>query len=980
MRQTTKERSIQRAGLRLAAAALAGAALASAPGDARAEFALESSTPAARSAEHGFAAALRFREDSWKLPDSFRLVPPPIPNGFGDYGEDIQGVAPEFEVLEEQFAATSTFLAVPGASATTAEEWTIHWSLEGSRGRVLGIAGDAVWARPASIGTLEGVQVFVDRRALADRGGLDLAADALDLRIDLSGPPARELPRATIPLREAGGFEHFVQRFALNAADVREVPIATADARGRSSAPLPEPPGAIRLSYLSVSDFGEPLAGEILRVPLDELGVDEAGAAGLRLVWSGNLIPLGGVVDGSDAWFHAPRRHTPTDTHNAVFATADADEPSPAMAARPAFESLAPQGVEAAIPRHRRYEYNLVYERDAILPPGERLVWWQLRSNATRIRERQLPVHDVLTEPTVALRANVLALNTTLNVDPDHYVDLALAGQPIPRASWKGRTARIVEGEVQVPLPNGQNLLFRHEVPNNTPLGGGADIQNLESVELWWTGKPRVDGAGIGRIELGEAEAPRIATIGGFPAGTTAADVVLLDITDESTPVRVLDPMAFEDDSGTVAFEFEAPAAASSFIIQRIAALAAPDEIAEAERLPELPDGMLRGIIVRPEAYAGILEPLVQLRGPGIIGLDPQAAYNAFNDGMKSPDAVRDALRELLDAAPSRAPLPGVLLVGHASFDSRNALRGHQSLKVPAYIDLGNVDYGGATRENPSDFRFGLLFGDDDLHDVALGRMAPRFFANVTSAVDRYIAHAEVVEDLRGEPRLGYVLTDHSSPTYAYFGNDAPFWRGLWEQADRPSDWIDIFNATTARPTVHGRFSNPAGGGVGFALYVGHGNFEKWMQGAVVNRSHVFNDINTNAIWPLVASLTCQNGLYSHPALETQYSLADAWLFASPTRGATGFLTTASEDTYGVMRPVVEEVMKGFGETRGARATTAGELSAAAMIGYVLRFPNTVHYIAPYHLFGDPFVDLTLDPTAFEGLPASWMLLGPEGE
>src|SRR5690606_23734713 len=73
-----------------------------------------------------------------------------------------------------------------------------------------------------------------------------------------------------------------------------------------------------------------------------------------------------------------------------------------------------------------------------------------------------------------------------------------------------------------------EGLLIQHSVPMDSPGDGTLDLQNLNLVTVTWTGYPRIGADGRCELQFSSAGTPRLATIGGFPAGTTAADVVLL--------------------------------------------------------------------------------------------------------------------------------------------------------------------------------------------------------------------------------------------------------------------------------------------------------------------------------------------------------------------------------------------------------------------------------------------------------------------
>ncbi|MDX1973533.1 MAG: hypothetical protein SFY68_13465, partial [Candidatus Sumerlaeia bacterium] len=350
---------------------------------------------------------------------------------------------------------------------------------------------------------------------------------------------------------------------------------------------------------------------------------------------------------------------------------------------RPAFLTLTPTGIEVEQQRERTYADNLIYERATPLPVRERFVMYRVSRNQTRTT--QLPFNDRLSTSTVEVSARLLSVTTTPGFSPDHYARLTIGGSQGPfELSWTGR--REVQFEQTISLSpstySGGNtpISLAHQVPAITG-GPSADIQNLEEITLRWTGYPRVDSTQRLLLELpapapGDELLPRRVTIGGFPAGTLPSSLVLLDVTDERNPIMVSGFPMFTDLSGTRALEFEATPGSTTFYVQPLSTISTLPAAVGISPLPELPPNgtPLKGIYVCPAEYKTALQPLVDYRGPGFIVLDPKAAYDHYSYGQESPEAIRDAIRDLIASASDVAEIPSIVLVGYATFDARNYL------------------------------------------------------------------------------------------------------------------------------------------------------------------------------------------------------------------------------------------------------------------------------------------------------------------
>lgn len=850
----------------------------------------------------------------------------------------------------------SRLLATPGCYSAQADDWQVRWELIGVDERS-DVSTPPVWIKPAMVGAIPAVQLFVDGGAL-----LDLAdGESATARVDITGPSSVGVgASANEDDRQA------VQRLRsvfLNGARLDQSAILVHE----TNATLPEAPGLWRLSYPTIGMDGQPLDGEILAIAPGDIGAAPERVDQTRLVYHGTPLPIGGAETGAGLWFYAPRNHTPTDQHDTVFASPDSTTPSQPIASRPAFQTLTPAATETSITRRRRYEVNRRYERACVLPLGERFVFWQLRSNDPSRTDGYyaLPVHDRLTTTTVGLAVTAIGLNRNPDADPDHFADFSLEGVAASRLAWEDNTIEETSFTLSLAsIPSSTALLFRHFVPNDTPLNGGVDFQNLEAVELSWTGLPRVDQAGVCRVALGAAldGLPRRVTIGGLDPGTTAGEIVLLDVTDCLAPVQIIGAVAFPDGDGGVALEFEAVAHAATFHLQYLAGVSAPGDVGPAESLPALPaTGILDGVCVRPSEFATALAPLVALRGSGMVELDPWAAYNAFNHGQESPEAIRAAVQAIFDAATLRSPIPSVLLAGSGNVDWRNYLGDGEFAPIPPFVEQNDLIYSeGVTVEMATDYRYALLAGADDLPDAMVGRIPARSVDELSTAVARILAQNAACDTLSWQSRRGLFVTDDDPVFLA----DAPLWTAHWAATTKPTVSIDLTSPIAAQAAIHQCFEG-ADGGVAFALYLGHGNIRRWDSDVVTVDSVA--SIDTNGRWPVVAAVTCLNGAYAYP-LDEQ-CLAEAWLFARGDYGAVAAIAPTAVEDYFVVRLFIMELMKGFSANPGFPPDRVGDLLLRAQINCATKYPTRRSMLRQQHLFGDPCVDLTL-PTIW-GPPGS---------
>jgi hypothetical protein len=818
----------------------------------------------------------------------------------------------------------------------------------------------ALSLRPIAAGTITGLQLLVEPT--------HPSPPVAHLVVRVQGPPMDPAKRPEKPLHIAA--RRLLQGNFLNGPQVASIDWPAPDA---PKSALPTPPGSHRVTWRH--------GNEIVAVELAPLAIGPDDLHVLRLDHHGTALPIGGVL-GDKLWFYAPRRITDFARTDSAFLDPAAAQPSGPIATRPAFQTLAPQGTEVALTQTRRFERNLRYERFLPLPVGHRFLWHAVQRPATSTIPATatiaLPIHDALTTATVQLRPLLRGANATPPHDPDHFADFILAGTPLPRTTWTGQTWHEPLLEVALdPLPATGPWLLEHRVANGTPvLATGVDGQRLDSVELTWTGYPRIGPEGRHRLELPASPQPRRITIGGLPPGTTPADLALLDVTQPHQPVRItLEAQhLFAIGGGATALEFEAPADQSVYHLQLLASHAAPLFAGAAELLPAPlpPQRELHGIFVRPPAHAPALEPLAALRGSGrLLHLDPQAAYNAYSGGQESPEAIRQTLAALLEAHPNRLPFPSVLLVGHATLDPRDEMGLLEFPQVPCFIEESVLTEFGRM-ENPIDYPYAMLQGDDLLPDVMLGRLPARTTADVQLAVQRIRAHHALAPALSQIDRPGVFIADQDNN----FRADQSVWAARWHHTGNSTILIkrpDYTTQTAAQQAIREAIESPPGGAA-FVMYNGHGFNDTWWNSTVMSPARV-RATDTENRWPIVATFTCLNGYYAFPG-NTVLTLAEAWLFSTASgtlRGAVANIAPCSVDFYLEQRYFALAVLDSIAQDAKLRPDTIGGIMLQAQTSYITDFPSLGRTLREYILFGDPLTRFAID-TPETPVPSAWAI------
>jgi len=874
-------------------------------------------------------------------------------------------------------AGTGALIAIPQVAEYASAGWraeakALRWA-DGSTASGEPVAG-GVEVRPIRIGTLALLHVIIQDDALLAAGDgrraaeVEIALVAMAGRTDRSakGNGTASTQIAYSPVSTYPELERLLQASTLNPSVIDQVALRSlpepANAARATEFSLPNLLGQLRLRYAT--------GDEIIRVPLATLGIaaDKLPESAFR--HHGQSLPV--ALDGSDVWFYAPRRQTQQDRTDSVFfkSTRSAEVASPPMATRPAFETLTPQGTEVELLRTRRFDRPAWHHRSAPVPAREKFFLHRVRQGETL--NVTLGVHDVLTTTSIHASMEVVGVTSITSWYPDHLADFTLAGVTASRAEFDGRTVVSYDYTYELPaLPVGPNLAFSHalpggsvECPGGSPCNGvGGDTQVLRAVTLTWTGKPRSPDGRKGLLEIPAAAMPSRVTLGGFAAATPSSDFVVLDVTDPHVPIRLTGVATFADDNGGTAVEFEVPAVGGKFHVQLLSQTGVLIDALAPPALPALPQGgePLRGIFVRPAELALALQPLVAARGAGYIELDPQMAYDHFNGGQESAEAVRDMIAFMIGQATLRAPVPYVLLVGHGSLDPKNYLGTITSTpQVPVFVSLASqaaFDYEGVT-----DSPYELLEGSDDFPDVILGRIPARNPTQLSVAVARQLRHDAIADTLIADTRSAVFVGGNESIFHAIM----PIWTTLWSPAGHGSTTIlvPLGSSNAVTETLQLRSLMTAGpSGVALAMYIGHGQTTAW--GSRMLREVDLPLADTYDKWPVLAAFNCLNADFGNT---TGTCLGETSLFITATGfperpiGAIANISPANTEFLFEQQALSEELLALFSLGEPLRPRTVGEFMMRGRIDYLTIYPFWKGVEEKYVLLGDPLATMTVDP------------------
>ncbi len=791
--------------------------------------------------------------------------------------------------------------------------------------------------------------------------GLKLTASPVDnTRLDLvlTVPSSRDV-KSSFVTRDPEALRSARNLF-INGNAVKALPSHSGRTKGGGSPAPPTAPGDWRLQF----------SGEgLFSLDMTAIGATGADVSTLRLDHHGMALSVV-EASGDTVWFYANERMTDYNRSDSVFATTGSASPSPLVSTRPAFDTLTPQSTEVSLMQTRRHEWELHYQQIIVNQEADHFAFHVAANPPTSTvltsYTYNLPFPDSLTSSTVDLTVGLIAQNQNVSLDPDHYTDLVLNGVSIPRFSWEGNI--LLEHNTVVDIgaqPGVPTIEFTHTIPgvgeNPVVDAGLRDAQRLDWVEMTYSANLRAANGETAMIELDvdttKGTSPRLVTVGGFPGGTTVDDVAIVDVTDPEAVVLLTGASTFTDGDGAIALEFEAPVTPARFFLQLKSTASLP-VVFPAEQLSPLPAGTLTGLYVRPDEFDTALQPLVNLRGPGIVEISPRQAYDVFGGGQQHPDAIRESVQWYVENASSRSVRPALLLVGFGTLDVKDHLGLSEFPEVPSFIEQ-SVQTSPGWLQNGVDFFYACVEGDDELPDLRVARIPAKTPDDITTAVNRIIAHHQMRDSLANSGRTGVFLagTDFQ-PFPNTFRQDQPEWLQLWSESGLTAVRIDDGSSTPDGQLEFDLFQSAlqdGAGGAAYAQYMGHGFINNWQNNRMMSANKV-DDIDTQNRWPFVATYTCFNGLYALPGSQAS-SLAEAWLF-EPDFGAIATLAPVSVDFYETQREFTFSILTRLSDP----PATLGDWFTDAQTFYAVTYPLFSRTLHEYVFFGDPDSSSTITP------------------
>jgi hypothetical protein len=705
--------------------------------------------------------------------------------------------------------------------------------------------------------------------------------------------------------------------------------------------------------------FEDVFPGRGRRYPTSLLGLQRQGQA-----VSFHVEPAGGVFGpGSVLYFYADRTASSSDYSSEV-AYELVRSPGPAMGVTRGHPVGAP--IVSPSTGFASFETNRFYQ-PGLLEAPDLWLWDGMTTGVSKAKAFTLSGVDAASAEVGRLVVELQG-GSESGAAADHHVRLSVNGVVVGEATFAGK--RPCPLDIFVPaslLRDGANELALLNV-------GDTGVQSLVFLDRFAVSYPQRPEARAGVFE-GEWAENGTAEVGGLSGPAVVLDVTLAAQTVAATPSpggASIDSVAggtadsvttavprndrrmaavprndgrLRDVAGTFGVRWlsgvEALAGAVRFRAEagrRYLVVSAEGLRAPRVVMPE--PSTLRSVgnqadylLVAPRSFLSAAEPLLVRRasqGLSVKAVSLEEIAAVFGHGQPSGEAIRSFVSHAYHQW--QAPSPRyVVLLGDATTDPQHFVSTSWASPLPAL--WGKTSY----LWTAMDPAIGAVNGEDELPDLAIGRIPATTLEQAQSLVGKILAWEDSGQGLAGTAVL---VADNPDPAGDFEADVDDIQASFLSARSTTTLKLSELGAAT-RPAILAAFDD----GASLVSYVGHGGSAVWASENVLN-SWDAPSLQAQSRQPLLLTMNCLNGYFVAPNFD---SLSEALLKADG-RGAIAAFSPSGLSLDGPAHQYHRAVMT---ELVGGTRERLGDAIMAAQRGYA-QAGLPPELLSVYHLLGDP--------------------------
>jgi hypothetical protein len=561
-----------------------------------------------------------------------------------------------------------------------------------------------------------------------------------------------------------------------------------------------------------------------------ELGLTGTAASslvtrgGLKLSSSGSPVAWFPAPNGSGLYFHGEALSTMYASDNVYWLAKGERLPMRSLGGAPALDGPA------------FHEETLHLEQDAFAatlastdPDSDFWYWSSLMATMPAFRTGTYGFTASAVEPASGTMASVEVHAFGATTTP-HRLRVRVNGSLVGEGTFQGSVAATLGFELDPSiLIEGANAVTVEAVLES---GVAFDVVYIDSLDVSY---PRRHAAVGGRLGFTAAGAGTV-HVTGFPMD----DAVVLDVTNPRTPAIVRGAVR---SGGTVHFD---AASGHEYFLTSSTAIGSP-AAKGVDTLTSLRKGAADYVVIAPSALKEAAAELAEHResqGLKTRVVPLETIHDELGFGIPSPSNVKAFLAL---ARKSWRPAPRfAVLIGKGTYDFKDVLGNGDNLMPPLFAATPNGLYA-------SDNRLADVAGGDGVPDIMIGRI-PVLSEEELSA---YVSKLQAFEGAG----LGAALFLADNPDVAgnFLGDSETLVGLLPDDVEAHKVYLSQLTLAQARQQVMTHLQ----AGVGYWNYIGHGGLDRFASEGLVLTTDV--PAMTNAVTPIVASLTCSTGRFEVP-------------------------------------------------------------------------------------------------------------------